>query len=312
MPRILTLTPNSALDLWTTTERLLDRHKLRCASPRLDPGGGGINVSRVIQRLGGETLALFTAGGAFGSQIVSMLRDQGIHSECVGIAGQSRLSIHVAEDATGKVFRLVMPGPTLTASEGEDLLDRFSQHAGDAALAVASGSLPPGLGEDFWARVADRARQAGCRLVLDSHDGVRPALEKGIFLLRQDWDEAADLVGRAMAWPGEAADWASGEVGRGACEMVIVTHGAEGALLATGTGRVRVAPPKVDARGAVGAGDSFIGAFCLALARDEAPEHALRWGVAAAAAALLTPGTELCREEDVRRLLGQCSPAEPL
>jgi len=310
--RIITLTPNPALDLWTTTDRVEPGHKLRCSAPKIDPGGGGVNVSRVVDRLGGETMALFAAGGGIGNQLVAVIEREGLAYRRIDIGGETRMSVHVDEELTGALYRFVMPGPQLSAAEGQSLLDRFSSEATPDALAVASGSLPPGLDEEFWARLAETAARVGCRVLLDTSSGIAAALEEGVFLLRQDHDEAARLSGKEMSWPTETADWASGLVERGAAEIVIITHGAEGALMVTADERIALTPPKVKAVSAVGAGDSFMGALCFGLARNGEPADALRLAVTAAAAALLTPGTELCRKQDVERLLKDCPAPEAL
>ncbi len=310
--RIITLTPNPALDLWTTTDRVVPEHKLRCSAPRLDPGGGGINVSRVVQRLGGDTMALFAAGGGIGNQLVAVIEREGLAYRRIDIASETRMSIHVDEVRTGALYRFVMPGPEVSATEGKSLLDRFSSEVTPDALTVASGSLPPGLDEGFWARLGEEAGRAGSRLLLDTSNGIAAALDKGVFLLRQDHDEVMRLRGKDMDWPKETADWASRLVARGAAEIVIITHGAEGALMVTANERIALMPPKVDGISAVGAGDSFMGALCFELARGGTPAHALRLAVTAAAAALLTPGTELCRKADVERLLDVCPAPRPV
>lgn len=300
---IVTLTPNAALDVWTTVPRVTSGTKLRCSVPQLDPGGGGVNVSRVLRRLGAETIALYTGGGPVGDEIAVRLGAEGVPSERQHIAGQSRETFHVFEEDTGALYRFVMPGPNMTAAERRALLARLGALASEGGLVVGSGSLPPGLGEDFWARAAEIARERGCRFLLDSAHGVKLALDTGLFLLRQNLDELCAVAGQALSWPGEAAQWSREQIARGACEVAVVTNGAEGALLVTKDERVRLTPPKVRIRSAVGAGDSFMGGLCLGLARGETPRQALRLAVATAAATMITSATELCRKEDVDRLL---------
>jgi len=306
MARILTVTPNPALDLWTTTRRLRAGPKLRSSAPRLDPGGGGINVSRVLQRLGGDTLALYAAGGRTGDEIEAALKRDRIPSERIGIAGDSRRNVSIMEEETDEVFRLVMPGSRLTDDEQTAILDRISALATDAAMVVGSGSLPPETRESFWAEAAGRAREAGSRLVLDSSSHAKQALESGIWLLRENKDEIVELVGHELSWPQQVAVWATGQIERGAAELIVVTQAEQGALLVSRKKRLTIAPPKVRVNSAIGAGDSFVAGLCLGLAQDKPLEDALRQGVAAAAATLLTPGTELCNREDVHRLVAEC------
>jgi 6-phosphofructokinase 2 len=309
---VVTLTPNSALDVWTTVPRVRSGIKLRCAAPQFDPGGGGVNISRVLHRLGAPTVALFTAGGSIGDEIEARLDREGVPSERQHIAGHSRQSLHVLEEETGALYRFVMPGPELIAPEGEALLARLRHIARPGTMIAGSGSLPPCLGEDFWARTAALAREAGCPLLLDSAHGVKGALEQGIFVLRQNLEELRGVAGAALSWPDEAAAWSREQIALGACEIVVVTSSADGALLVTKDERVRLAPPKVEIKSAVGAGDSFMAGLCLGLPRGEPAREALRLAVATAAATLITPATELCRKEDVDRVLGQMGAAEPV
>lgn len=312
MGAILTVTPNSALDLWASVKHLRSGPKLRTDAPRLHPGGGGVNVSRVLHSLGGETFALFTAGGCTGEEIAAALDREGVPSRQIEIEGASRQSVNLREQDTGEVFRVVMPGPNLSKHEESDLLAQTADLAAGAPFVVGSGSLPPGTSAAFWADLSARVKRAGTKLVLDSASHVGPALKEGVWLLRENKDEIIELADRELDWPGEVADWASGQVEAGACEIAVVTHGAEGALMVTRDVRIRIAAPEVQVISAIGAGDSFVAGLCLALDRDEPVEVALRLGVAAAAATLLTPGTELCRKADVERLIAECGAPEYL
>lgn len=304
--RIVTLTPNAALDMWTTTEKFEIGPKLRCSVPKLDPGGGGINVSRVVHRLGGETLAVFAAGGSVGDEVAAALERDGVPALRVGIHGNTRQNFTVREDESGDVLRFVTPGPEVSEAEAETLLEKLRDAVGDASMLVGSGSLPRGVSSRFWAQAAAIAGPSGARFVLDSGDGAEQAMKEGVFLFRENTDTVAKLAGRDLSWPEQAADWASEQVAAGAAEIIIVTEAEKGALLVTAEQRIVLPPPEVESRSAVGAGDSFVGGFCHALAHRKSIEDALRMAVATAAATLLTPGTELCRPEDVERLLDKC------
>lgn len=304
---VLTITPNPALDVWTTTKRFRAGSKLRCSRPRIDPGGGGINVSRVLHRLEADTLSLFAAGGRTGEEVAARLDRAGVPAELCSINGATREDFSVREDDSGDILRFVTPGPELSATEGRRLLDRLEKHAADAVLVVGSGSLPKGLPEDFWAEAIRRCKDAGARFILDSHDSTGPALDEGTFCFRENNDAIAKLAGREVAWPEGTADWALDRIEEGAAELIIVTEGDKGALLVTRDVRLVLAPPAIDeAQSAVGAGDSFVAGLCLALSEERGIEDVLRQAVATSAATLLTPGTELCRKEDVNRLVSEC------
>jgi 6-phosphofructokinase 2 len=307
---ILTVTPNPALDVWTTTPKFIRGPKLRCTPPEIHPGGGGINVSRVVHRLGGETCALYAAGGRTGETVADGLRREGVPAEGCTIEGATREDFSVLATESGDVMRFVTPGPEVAAGEADDLLARLADQAAADALVVGSGSLPEGVGGAFWAKAAVLCRRVGARLVLDSHDDVGPALETGLYCFRETLDAVSGLAGRCLAWPDEAAGWADEQVRAGAAKIVIVTNERAGALMVQEGRRVRVLPPDVEPTSAIGAGDSFVAGFCLGLSRGECPDDALRRAVAAAAGTLLTPGTELCRPDDVDRLLSETGDAQ--
>lgn len=309
---IVTLTPNPAVDVATGCDAVEPNRKLRCSAPRVDPGGGGINVSRVIGRLGGRTRAIFTQGGVTGERLVLAIREEGIEIDPIEVSSPTRESFTVTEKGTGNLFRFVMPGNPIRPEEGRALVDRFEMHLAGASLAVGSGSLPQGVPDDFWGDVARRARGAGRPFVLDTSQAIGPALEVGVTILRFNHNEIVDLAGSKLAWPGEMAQWCRELVAGGGAETVIVTHGADGALLTDRDGHVLSRPPKVTATSAVGAGDSFIAGLTFALVRGDRPEEALRLAMVSASAALITSGTELARSEDIERLLAEAPPAEPL
>jgi 6-phosphofructokinase 2 len=256
----------------------------------------------VIRRLDGETLALYAAGGRRGDEIADSLKREGIDARRCNIEGDTREDISVCEQESGDVLRFVTPGPELQRDEVEALLEMLDRAAHNASLVVGSGSLPDGTGEDFWARAAARCECAGARFVLDSHDAVDAALETGVYCFRENRDAIAEIAGHDVGWPDETAAWAAQRVDAGAAEIVVVTEGAEGALLVTRYVKLLQRPPEVDPRSAIGAGDSFVAGLCLSLSRRQGLEEALRAAVATAAATLLTPGTGLCRRQDVERL----------
>lgn len=310
--RILTVTLNPALDVTTTTEKLLPQQKLRCDAPRLDPGGGGVNVSRVIKELGGESTAFVTLGGSTGTQLEVMLAAAGLDCEIWRDGGETRSSLTVMEAATGLHYRFVMPGPTHEASDGPRLLERLRQVlARGYDYVVASGSLPPGLPEDFYGRIAEAGRAFGARLILDTHGAaLSSALSHRPYLIRLNHLEAQELLGGL----GERAarDLARDLVSARSAEIAIVTFGDKGAIVATAAETYQIAPPKVSVRSMVGAGDSFVGALTLGLSRDWSVEKAARYGVAAAAAAVTSEGTELCKADMVEALFGQIPAAAPM
>src|SRR5688572_4369212 len=159
---------NPALDIATTTDIVVPTEKLRCSEPRYDPGGGGINVARAVHLLGGEARAVFPAGDMPGAMLCDLLKGEGVPHTFVPTAGITRESLAVVERQTGKQYRFLLPGPAVDPRDQERCLDTLATYAREASFIVASGSLPPGVPEDFYARVAALARTSRLRFVLDT------------------------------------------------------------------------------------------------------------------------------------------------
>ncbi len=303
MTSVLTLTLNPSLDIATTTEQVRSTDKLRCDAPKADPGGGGINVARVMTRLGGSAKAIFTAGGPNGRALEERLAAEGIAGQTIRINGSTRQSFTVFERTTGQQYRFVMPGPELDASECRSCLDQVRTALSDVGYLVASGSLSPGMSTDIYASIAHIAKACGVRLILDtSGEALAAALDQQVFLIKPNARELRALAGDPSLGDDGLVSFAKELVSIGKCEIVALTLGEKGGVLITRDRILSVASPPVDVQSAVGAGDSFVGALTLSLTRKQDLVTALRFGVAAGSAALLTPGTELCRQEDVERL----------
>ncbi len=304
MSRIVTLTLNPAMDLSTTAARVEPTRKLRCSLPHYDPGGGGINVARVVATLGGDALAVYPGGGPFGDLLERTLAGLGVPQRRVPIAGDTRESFTVDEGASGLQYRFVLPGPELSAVEQQACLDAIAALDPRPSWLVLSGSFPRGVAPMFFDQVVALAQRIGARLVLDcSGEALRHAGQRGaIHLLKPSLSELATLAGGKVE--GVAAQEAALRelIGRGVAEVIVLSLGGEGAVLASKEGIERFAPLDVPVCSAVGAGDSMVGAMVLALSRGWSLPAAVRYGIAAGSATLMRPGTELCRAEDVERL----------
>lgn len=300
---IVTVTVNPALDISTHVPRLAPQIKLRCGPPRLDAGGGGVNVSRVVRELGGDSIAFVALGGATGAQLQSMLATLGVRTETFPVVGETRTSFTIMENETSQHYRFVLPGPMqdpgIAAAMTAAILATIAPHA----IVVLSGSLLPGLPRSFYADLIRAARSAGASVMLDSHgEELRAALAGRPDILRLNHIEAAELLGADLH--GDAAASCRLLLARNVADMVLVAQGSDGTALGTRQGIHWTHPPHVEVNSSVGAGDSFVGGFVLALANGESPVEACRLGTAAAAAAVLTDGTKLCerRVTDAMRL----------
>lgn len=309
MATIATLTLNPALDLSTATDRVEHTHKLRCGPPRYDPGGGGINVARVVKILGSEPVAVYPAGGPIGEMLRNSLDAIGLAQHVISIAGVTRESFTVDETSTGKQYRFILPGPSLSAQERRECLSAVAALRPSPAYLVVSGGVPPGVeAADLLADVAKLARQLGARLILDTSQAMRHAAA-GAFLMKPNLRELSHIVGRPLESRADQIASARSLVREGRAEVVVVSLGAGGALLVTDTLAEHFAAPEVPIRSAVGAGDSMVGAIVFALERGWKLRDAVRYGVAAGTATLMTPGTELCHRENVEQLFKQMNSA---
>jgi 6-phosphofructokinase 2 len=235
-------------------------------------------------------LAVTCCGGVSGHLLEELLAQGNVPCRAVQIADRTRICMTVQDVTAGQEYRFVPEGPLLTAAEWQAALAVAEDCAPD--WLIASGSLPRGVPEDFYARVARTATARGQRVVVDtSGPALRAALGSGLALIKPSLGEFETLLGRPLRDP-DARDAAALELVRsGAAERVAVTMGRDGALLATADGVWRQPALDVPVRGAVGAGDSFLAAMVLALARGEGPAEALAWGTAAGAAAVMNTGT---------------------
>jgi len=301
MPRILTVALNPAIDVSSEADSVRTSHKVRTYNETYDPGGGGVNVARVVTELGGDVEVLYLAGGATGTLLGELLDRNRIRRQLIRIAGNTRISFTVQERSTGREFRFVGNGPTVDATELGACLDAI--RASDFNYLVASGSLPIGVPPDTFAILAGIAAAKGARFVLDSSGlGLSETLKHGpVFLVKPSLNELEQLVGHALDRQA-AEDAAMDLVKRGAAEMVAVTMGEDGVVLASKDGILSEPALKVEARSTVGAGDSFLAALTLGLAGGRALGDALLFGVAAGAAAVLQPGTKLCTRFNTLRL----------
>jgi 6-phosphofructokinase 2 len=306
MKPIVTLTLNPSIDGAAEAEEIHPVRKIRTFNERYDPGGGGINVARVVRELGGEALAVYLAGGITGPLLDRLVETAGISHLSLPIAEDTRISHVVFERSTKKEYRFTPEGPCVREPEWRHCLAALAGLEFD--YLVASGSLPRGVPADFYIEVARLVGSKSARFVLDtSGEGLWSALSQGLYLVKPSRGEFESLRGRAYAHDLSLEQAARQLARSGAAELVAVSLGAEGALLATPKGLCRVPAPAVEVRSAVGAGDSFVAAMTLALQRGATAEEAFVYGMAAGTAAVLTPGTELCRRVDVERLQGSLS-----
>ncbi len=300
MAKIITLTMNPTVDSTSEVDHVVADRKLRCGRPDREPGGGGVNVARALQKLGSRALAVYPVGGALGRLLERLLDAEEIDHHGVRIDGETRENFTVIETESDRQFRFVMPGPELGEAEWTSCIEAVSQHDAPEYV-IASGSLPPGTPSDFYAKLSGELE--GPRLVLDtSGEALRHGIDGGAYLIKPNLRELSQIAGRELTEEAEQERVARELVEAGKVEVVVVSMGAAGVLLVTADVCERIRTPSVPIRSRVGAGDSTVAGIVFGLCRGDDIRSAVRLGVAAGAAAVMTPGTELCRRDDTMRL----------
>ncbi len=321
-PRIVTLTLNPTLDAETEAPSVQPIHKIHTSAERLEPGGGGINVARMVLTLGGDALALILAGGSTGRELEAQLDRLTVPWHSVEIEHRTRMCLTVIDRSTGLEYRFVPQGPAISASEWQAALALIGATRGE--WLVASGSLPAGVPVDAYAQVARLAAGCGLRFVLDtSGQALAAALRVGgesalggdgaplIELIKPSLRELEELAGRSLPTTPERIEAARSLVSAGVVRRVAVTLGEAGALLVDAHEAISLAAPPEPVHSAVGAGDAFLAGFVLALARGESPRHALAWGVAAGGAAVAATGARHVERGAVEARYGHLLETEP-
>ncbi|MEN9909290.1 MAG: hypothetical protein RLZZ540_2439 [Bacteroidota bacterium] len=295
---IVTLTVNPAIDKSTHLKGLVPEQKIRCEVPRYDAGGGGINVSKAISRLGGTSLALFTAGGFTGKLLEELINKEGISSKTIEVEAWTRENFIAVDDNTNSQYRFGFPGGKISSEEAQNILNLISNL--DTQFLVVSGSLNEGLSDDFYQQIAKSIK---AKLIVDtSGEALKKVLKTGAFLIKPNVGELAKLVGKERLELNEINEAAKQIIVDGGAEIVVVSLGPQGAALVTKDSYEYVPAPNVVKKSTVGAGDSMVGGMVWALSQNKSLKEVIRWGVACGSAATMNEGTQLFKLEDAKRL----------
>lgn len=298
---IVTLTLNPALDKSTTVDHLIPEQKLRCAQLRIDAGGGGINVSKGIRKLGGDSVAIFPVGGNNGRVLCEVLSEAGIRTNTREVAGETRENFSVTEIRSNLQYRFTLPGIALDEADADACLKLVE--AQKPAYLVASGSLPPGLAVNYYERVAAFAKKTGARLILDtSGPALEAAASVGLYLLKPNLGELSALVGVEKLEMHDVDDAAHQIIDQGKCEVVVVSLGPQGALLVSRDSFEHIPAPPVKKQSTVGAGDSMVAGMVWALSQGKSLREVVQTGVACGSAATMNAGTQLFEAADAHKL----------
>lgn len=305
MPSIYTITFSPCIDKSASVPSLIPEKKLRCSTPKLEPGGGGINVARAIHKLGGSAVAVYPAGGYTGQYFNALLGREGIPCQVIPSSGETRENIIILDESSNNQYRFGMPGNALSVQEWNACLQAIAD-APELDYVVASGSLPPGVPADVFGQLAKLVRSKGGKLIADtSGEALRHAVQEGLFLIKPNLGELSSLAGKEELSIHEAGLIAKDMINKGGCEVMIISMGQSGAMLVTRESSSILTAPQVVRKSTVGAGDSMVAGIVHYLSTGQSLEVSARYGVACGTAATMNPGTELCRKEDADKLFKQ-------
>ncbi|WP_219535785.1 1-phosphofructokinase [Nonomuraea guangzhouensis] len=294
---ILTLTLNPSLDR-TIEIASLDRGAvIRAAAARLDPGGKGVNVSRALLANAVASRAVVPFGGDEGRQLVRLLALEGLDMVTVPVTGTTRSNVTLAEP-DGTITKINEPGTALSPGELDTIADTVLAAAHEADWVVASGSLPPEVPADVYARLCRRFAGAGIHVAVDtSGPALASALAAGPALVKPNLDELAAATGMPIRCVGDVVE-AAGKLRAAGARTVLASLGADGAVLVQDHGIWYGHATVTEPRSSVGAGDAMLAGFLAGGATgEEALVEALAWG----AAAVCLPGSRMPGPADIRR-----------
>ncbi|QNL49796.1 1-phosphofructokinase family hexose kinase [Olivibacter sp. SDN3] len=303
---VLTITLNPAVDKSSAVKGIIAEKKLRCDPPKYEPGGGGINVSRALKRLGTASETLFLYGGKTGHLLVELLEQEQLHVMPLSIGGETRENFIVVDTTNNQQYRFGFPGDKISVEEQQHIISTIHEINEFPELVVISGSLPPGVAPSFLRKLIRLCKSKGSKVILDSSgEALKEGLAEGVFLIKPNIGELAAFSGIDELDETSVDEATRKIIADGRTEMIVVSLGAQGAVLYTETAKIQVSAPVVKKRSTVGAGDSMVAGMVAILANGGTSADMLRMGVACGSATTMAEGTGLFQKKDVDRLYQQ-------
>jgi 6-phosphofructokinase 2 len=302
MSSIVTITFSPCIDKSTSVPSLIPEKKLHCKEPKLEPGGGGINVARALKKLGSQATAIFPSGGYTGKFFDHLLEAENIPAVIIESEHETRENIIVLDESDNSQYRFGMPGTHLSEKEWKQCLEA-AENMNDVEFIVASGSLPPGVPVTIYAELARIAKRKNAKFIVDtSGEALYHAVDEGVYLLKPNLGELSALTNKKELLHGEIETAAKSIIAKGKCEVIVVSMGAAGAMLVTKELTETIKSPEVIKKSTVGAGDSMVAGIVHYLSLCKSLVEAVQYGVACGTAATMNPGTELCKKTDADRI----------
>lgn len=301
---IYTVTLNPALDKTVEIPSLTVDAVNRITSMRTDPGGKGINVSKVIQKLGGASVAAGILGGDTGRAILSALTEMGLTTLFHFVEGETRTNMKIIDPDNHTNTDINEPGVTVSEEILEKLLEELLAKVTKEDIVVISGSMPKGSPKDTYYTWTKAFREKGAKVILDADgDLLKAGLKASPYLIKPNNHELGALTGRALETPEEIAETAAELMKEYGIGKVVVSMGGDGAVYVTKDKTIYAGGLKVPVGSTVGAGDSVVAALAVSEEEGKTLEETVRLSTAVGAANVMCSGTQAAEYEVVETLL---------
>ena len=295
---------NPALDKSLKVNSLVPNHKLECHSIQYHPGGGGINISRVLNRLEVNHSCIFPFGGDSGAHLVRLLEKENIKPTALAVKSWTRENLSLTNVQNGFQYRLGMPGNRLSDKETATLEALLYSQISENDIVVISGSLPEGLPLDYYAKLIQNLSTKKVKIIIDTPGPVlKEAIKNQVFLIKPNQLELAQLAGKEFLSSADQETFAMELVSSNKVTYVVVSLGARGAFIASKDGISYIYTPSVLVKSTIGAGDSMVAGLIYAILNGDISETILKWGVACGVAATLSEGTQLAQRDNIGKVL---------
>ena len=307
---ITTITLNPSLDRMIAVHGLQTGESNRWTSLRSYAGGKGIDVSRAIHEMGGQTVAYGFIGGNEGRMLEILLDQEGVLFSFTPVEQATRTNFIINDARSHQQTIINAPGPHISKKELERFFEKLRKITPLPGTMVFSGSVPPGVPSDIYYSIINETRRYRVKTILDSAvQWLREGVKAKPYLIKPNVREAEELLETELPTE-KAVIGATLDLVKKGVEVAVISRGKDGLIAATRERIVKAVPPPVKVRSDIGAGDCTTAGLAIKLTAGEPLTEACRLGVAMGTAAVLTPGTELCHRADVEKLLPEIEVSE--
>lgn len=302
---IITVTLNPAIDKTIEIDKFKIGSVNRIVSTRIDAGGKGINVSKVIKELQHKSLVLGFLGGNSGNQIKDYLDDLNINNEFLSVKGETRTNLKIFDKINNTHTDINENGPSLVRKDITNIKEKIMEHCTEKSLVILSGSVPSGTSSAVYGEIIKEIKNKGGKVILDAEgDLLLQGIKAGPYMVKPNIDELEKAFGMNIDNEDKVIKIAKKILEYGV-KYVVISLGSEGAIFISREKVAKVNGLKVEVKSTVGAGDSMVAAMAVAVESNYSFEEAIKLACATSTANVMTEGTQTGRFEDIEKLKNQ-------